>query len=113
MTRVWNKKSIQALLARNDLAVWKAIQAIYARQTDDEKDGGTKHRNGVGFGAWDAESFCRLARVECFTREDAAYARLLGIKRYWRQLAEIANENELRKIREHSAKADFSWNTHS
>lgn len=99
--RVWDKKAIQDLLERSDKAVERAILAIYARQTEDEKRGGTKHQNGVGFGAFDGVVFSKMAEEIKFhgslggRRCDSA--RYLGIKKYWRQLVEIANENELRK----------------
>lgn len=119
--RVWDKKSIQDLLARSDKAVERAILAIYARQTEDEKGGGTKWKNGMGFGAFDAGYFTQRAKFiledqkhgRNFTPYLAEQARRRGIKRYWRQLAEIANENELRKAQENAAGADFKWNTHS
>ena len=103
--RVWDRKSIQDLLARSDYAVKRAVLAIYARQTENERrEGLTQQKNGVGFSAWDAEYFTLVAEaIELgreFKHEDAERARRRGIKRYWRQLAEIANENEVRKVLE-------------
>jgi len=47
---MWTKDSIQHLLRTNDLAVERAIVAIYDRQTHDEKrDSETKHHNAIGF----------------------------------------------------------------
>ncbi len=47
---MWTKESIQHLLNTNDLAVERAIVAIYDKQTQDEKrDSETKHHNAVGF----------------------------------------------------------------
>jgi hypothetical protein len=48
----WNKGKIASLLGSNNLAVERAILALYKRQTQDEKcNGATKHSNGVGFSA--------------------------------------------------------------
>jgi hypothetical protein len=47
---MWTKESIVALLDRSDVAVERAILAIYRRQTLDEQSSSeTKHRNGIGF----------------------------------------------------------------
>jgi hypothetical protein len=46
----WTPDSIKALLDRNDLAVERAVVAVFNRQTDDEQEAfETKHRNGRGF----------------------------------------------------------------
>lgn len=46
----WTPEAIKSLLDRNDLAVERAVVAIYRRQTDDEQVAyETKHHNGVGF----------------------------------------------------------------
>jgi|SRR5882672_6377335 len=106
--RVWDKKSIQELLEKSDYAVERAILAIYQRQEEDEKqDGVTRKRNGVGFGAFDADYFSTravfLLSGQPLTPYLASRARVRGIGRYWRQLAEIANENEVRKMRKHES----------
>ena len=102
--KVWNKESIQALLARNDLAVQKAIVAIYGRQTRGEQENSwTSHKNGEGFGLFDAKLFSDMAKKilagGTLEHGQIEYARRKGIYKYWRQLAEIANANEIEKER--------------
>ena len=59
---MWTKDRIQNLLATNDLAVERAVVAIYDRQTQDEKrDSDTKHDNFRGFRANHAD---RLGSVK-------------------------------------------------
>lgn len=91
----WTKDSIQKLLDENPKAVQRAILAIYRRQTSEEQAyQTTRHSNGVGFGAFDAEFLSSLAqRLERgwdLSEKQLAFGRS-KIKRYWRQLAEIAN----------------------
>lgn len=46
----WTPDAIRDLLDRSDLAVERAVVAIYDRQTCDEQNvEETRHRNGVGF----------------------------------------------------------------
>jgi len=92
---IWNKDSIQALLDKSDKAVGRALTAIYALQTADEKaSGATKHENSVGFSAFDAEFCSSLARQVNkgwqLSPKQMAMARN-KMKRYHRQLVEIAN----------------------
>lgn len=48
--KVWTKDEIKVMLATNDVAVERAVVAIYNRQTRDEQNAEeTKHKNGVGF----------------------------------------------------------------
>lgn len=101
--RVWTKQSIQELLEVSDKAVERAILAIYARQTEGEKyEGSTVVHNSMGFGAYDANVFTRMAKEilagKAYTHANAEFARRWKIKRYWRQLVEIANENEKEKL---------------
>lgn len=94
----WNKDSIHALLDSKPQAVVRALIAIYERQTEDEKaTHATKLHNGVGFSAFDAE-FCtdlakKAKRGWTLSPKQLAVARN-KMKRYWRQLAEIANAKE-------------------
>lgn len=109
--KVWTKESIQELLGRSNLAVERAIVAIYKRQTQEEQvSGGTKERNGMGFGAYDSEYLTRVAQgilggtgpgkwyIEKFLRPK--------VLKYWRQLAEIANQNEIEKSQ---TRDQFIW----
>lgn len=50
--RKWTEDSIRELLAVSDLAVERAVLAIHARQTADERSSRqTKHRNARGWSA--------------------------------------------------------------
>lgn len=91
------KESIQRLLDQNDRAVIRALYCIHARQTADEQAGGhTRHTNGIGFSRYDApllSDYVRQHRQLGFlSKKQIAIARN-KVKRYWRQLVEVANEN--------------------
>lgn len=99
--KTWNEQSIKALLDSNTRAVEKAIVAIYQRQTGDEKASKhTNHINGMGFSKYDAEFMSSLAewimRGRTLTPRQLAIGRN-KIKRYHRQLVEIANAKESQK----------------
>lgn len=98
---MWTREKINALLDVNPLAVERGLVAIYERQTADEKAiGRTKVHNGVGFGAYDSEFMSDVARKvkagRRLTPNQLAVVRN-RLKRYGRQLVEIANEKELAK----------------
>jgi hypothetical protein len=62
-TAQWTKESIQALLLRSDKAIEHALVRLYARQTlDEQASDDTKHRNGRGFTAFDAEILSSFAK---------------------------------------------------
>lgn len=59
----WTKEKINELLLSNPKACERALVVLYNRQTNDEKNAeATIERNGVGFGAYDAEFMSSLAR---------------------------------------------------
>lgn len=95
-TQIWDKESIQALLRSSDEAVKKAILALYALQTADEKASrNAKVLNGAGFNKHDAPFLSDIARKlplysMNMTPRQMSRARPMVMK-YWRQLAEIAN----------------------
>jgi|GEM_PF-1209872 len=92
---MWNETRIKELLDANPKAVMRAIVTIYERQTEDEKHSHTtKNRNGVGFGAFDAEFMTSLALQIKNGRGLSDRQLVIGrnkIKRYHRQLCEVAN----------------------
>lgn len=95
---MWDKAKVQTLLQENDRAVIKALYAIHARQTADEKAGGyTNHTNGVGFSKFDApfltDMVVKYRRYGSLTPKQMAVTRN-KIKHYWKQLVEIANERD-------------------
>jgi hypothetical protein len=96
--QVHTKETVQALLDKSDRAVVRALKAIYALQTDQEKNAHTtREHNGVGFSAFDApfltDMVLSLDRYGQLTPKQMAITRN-KIKRYWRQLVEIANKRE-------------------
>lgn len=101
---MWTKEKIQELLSVSNKAVIRAVFAIQARQTADEQAGGTtKHENGVGWSRNDAEWMAQM--IQAYQRWGSLTPRQMAItrnkvKRYHRQLIEIANANAA--IREQS-----------
>jgi len=100
--KTWDKKAIQDLLAQSDKAVERALLAVYGNQTQDEKlRAGTRHKNGLGFNKADAPKLSELARHVRWggrlSELGIAYCRKALI-RYWRQLADIANERESQRV---------------
>lgn len=60
----WTKERMQTLLQTNDLAVERAVVALYDRQVADEKaTSTTKHDNTVGFTAAHARTLSFYARI--------------------------------------------------
>lgn len=93
--RKWTKEQIVELLMNDNEAVERAVKAIYARQTEDEKhEKTTKHDNGRGFNAGDASVGTYMAkwclRGNRLTGGWLHKARRMSL-RYTRQLLEIAN----------------------
>jgi hypothetical protein len=55
--KTWTRTEIEEMINGNDLAVERAMVAIWERQTADEQETqGTRHHNGRGFAAWSARS---------------------------------------------------------
>lgn len=94
----WTKERIHKLLDSNSKAVERAIVAIYKRQTGDEMAGHTtRHTNGVGFSQYDASFLSSLAEQVIKGRWLSDRQLAVGrnkIKRYHRQLCELANERD-------------------
>ena len=96
--RVWDKERIQKLIRTNDLAVYKSLLRIYARQTADEQQAKeTRDWNARGFTGIDGnilssfvEGYKKYGRL---TESQLCIARN-KMKKYWKQLLEvIRNEN--------------------
>lgn len=93
---IWTADRIVNLLNTNNLAVERAILAIYNRQTSDEKIAhNTHHHNNIGFSAADAWAGTYIAKWLLAGRHldgrFLAKARTIAIK-YRRQLCQIAAE---------------------
>ena len=91
----WNRDKIDNLLRTNDRAVYRAIVALYQRQTADEKARqDTIHRNHVGFSAAHARAATYFAQLVLSGRtlypKALAKARKIAL-RHSKQLVVIAN----------------------
>jgi hypothetical protein len=95
--RKWNKESVQHLLDTNDVAVLRALIAIFNFQTDYEQDAEvTRERNNVGFSGIDGEilsSFAKQVKKRGSLSEKQMVIARKKMKKYWRQLVEIATAN--------------------
>ena len=97
----YNRGKIQDMLVFNDRAVLRAVVAIYKLQTDEEKNAETtKESNGRGFTGVDAPILSSFAK-QILQRGTLSHKQLDMARRkmmkYWRQLAAIAECNDLRK----------------
>jgi hypothetical protein len=104
MNPAWDKPRIHALLDAKPAAVVKAIRALAARQTADEIAGhSTRYANGAGFSRHDAPFLTDLLRQvnagRSLSPRQLEVARN-KVKRYWRQLCEIANAREVPALAE-------------
>lgn len=95
MARVWTEDEIKNLIQTNDKVLYGALRKIYAEQTTDEQaEGQTNHRNGVGFNGVDApilSSFAEFLKKTGFlTPKQKVIARKKLIK-YTKQLTKLAN----------------------
>ena len=93
--KVWTEAAIVSLLQNNNRAVERAILAIFARQTEDEKSTEcTRHENSRGFSAADARTGSYLARWilggNHLNGKFLDKGRKIAVK-YRKQLLEVAN----------------------
>jgi hypothetical protein len=94
--------SIRDLLLKSDKAVERALVAIYARQTADEKQSHvTKHTNNVGFNKPDS-NYCTYLAKWCLKGKSLSGKHLqqgrARVLKYAGQLAAIANAKEAAKV---------------
>jgi hypothetical protein len=93
----WNKETVQNLLRTNDIAVYRGLLAIYARQTDAEKaSNATVLHNTVGFTGCDGEilsSFAKQLQSRGFLSEKQMVILRKKMLKYWKQLVAVATEN--------------------
>lgn len=99
--KVWTKDTIHQLLDANPKAVYAAMRQMQKRQTAAEQaQHATTESNGIGWSKYDAEWMSEMIKnVDhwgSLTPRQLAPTRN-KLKRYWRQLVEIANENEQKK----------------
>ncbi len=91
----WTKEEIAANMERSDLWLMRGLLAIYARQTNQEKDAGAAYeRNKAGFTLYDAPICMSIAEQvqagNTLTEKQLAVIRN-RMKKYAGQLAKIAN----------------------
>jgi hypothetical protein len=96
------KAQIQKLIDTDDKAVARAVVRIYQRQTASEQRAEHTHlNNSIGFNAPDAKYLTFAAkyvlRNGALTGEHVDRVRA-KIRRYWKQLAEIAEETNQRRV---------------
>lgn len=108
---VWTYSKLVALLEGNNAALERAILAIEARQTPDERGAGiTRHENGRGWNQRDASfggSLAQWIEKGLRPRQEGGFGKAPGtcltprqregalrmVRKYWRQLLEeIANK---------------------
>jgi hypothetical protein len=112
---VYTKEYIQDMLETNARAVARGLVAIYRLQTAGERDTkSTTESNGVGFGAFDAEFLSGCAeramrrsrerpndeeqKERGWLTESELAAVRPKMKKYWAQLARIAEDNDDARI---------------
>lgn len=96
---MWTKEKIVEMLDSNDKAVTRAVITIYRRQTlDEQASQTTRVSNNIGFNHSDAPylSYCAkyaMDRKTCLSGKHLEKSRA-KVKKYWKQLLDIANENQ-------------------
>lgn len=107
--KVWTKEAILALIDRwtipgeeNGKAMFRALHSLYERQTLGEQETHESHeQNGRGFTKFDADLLTDIAqKSEKYGSLTPKQTQLVGrrIRKYHRQLVEIANKNEQRRF---------------
>ena len=93
--RVWTEEEIKSLVQTNDKVLYGALRNLYNCQTADEQsDFNTKHQNGAGFNALDAEFLTSVSQFLIkngfLTDKQKVIVRKKLVK-YNRQLTRLAN----------------------
>ena len=100
--KTWTEDMIADLLARADNRVlYKMLHSLYERQTASEQSAEqTQNLNNVGFNAYDAKFLTSVAKGgEKYNRvsdNQAPHVRK-ALRKYRKQLTEIANSNEFKR----------------
>lgn len=93
--KIWTRAEIENLINNNDVAVGRAIVALYERQTADEQASETtNHHNNIGFCGWAAKNGSYYARWvmsgRTLTGKHLVKARKIALH-HAGQVTEIAN----------------------
>lgn len=108
---IWNESVIAGVLSKplgqtggkqNRYLIYRMLQAMYKRQTAMEQSiSTTVAQNGVGFNAYDAPFLSSVAtnslRYKNLTEKQSVKV-AKALKKYIRQLTEIANENAPKQV---------------
>jgi hypothetical protein len=102
LTMQAKKEQIQKLIDTDDYAVARAVVRIYQRQTASEQRSEHTHlNNAIGFNAPDAKYLSSAAKFALrngeLTGEHVDRVRA-KIRRYWKQLIDIAEETNQRRM---------------
>ena len=93
--RVWTEEEIKSLVQTNDKVLYGALKNLYACQTADEQcDFNTKHQNGAGFNALDAEFLTCVAQFlekHGFLTDKQKLITRKKLVKYNKQLTRLAN----------------------
>lgn len=103
--KVWTKDEILALIDRcvipgqeDGKTIYRMLRALYGRQTATEQAShASQEHNGLGFTKFDAKLLSDIAQhAENYRSLTPKQTQLVGrrLRKYHRQLVEIANENE-------------------
>ena len=92
----WTTEEVMKLIDTNDIVLYRALEHLYACQTEDEKHSErTRNHNGMGFNSFDAEfltSVCKqLIRRGTLSEKQKEVCRK-KLKKYRNQLTKLANE---------------------
>lgn len=94
-TKVWKEEEIKVLIATNDKVLYGALKKLYEYQTlDEQREGETTHRNGVGFNGVDSKFLSSVAEFLVktgFLTSKQKYLVRKKLVKYNKQLTKIAN----------------------
>lgn len=112
--RAWDKEQVKDLLAKNDLAVIKAIKIIYSYQTADEKSyHETNTNNSVGFSKFDSDLMSSFAEQLNKGRTLSVKQLAIAHKRMPKYAQQILNymfkEQELKSTQYYEEKAQNAF----
>lgn len=95
-TRKWSKAEIRNKLETDNKWLIRGLLAIYARQTEDERNAAvTKHDNGVGFNGVDSSFLSNMAqfyKINGFLTTNQMKATRKAMLKYAEQLTKISNK---------------------
>lgn len=97
MAKVWTEEEIAKMVQENDKVLYGALKKLYAEQTaDEQRDGATKHYNGVGFNGADSKfmsSVCEQLIHKGWLSDKQKFCVRKRLVKYNKQLTRLANNN--------------------